>query len=179
MSRIIKLWKPPTRPQVFLVSEWGGAASAHFCNQHPGAGFDLLPLAFCFHILSSWIYTCILWSWTEHLYLSDRYQHRPLGDARRLLQNPVQLQTLAVQQPPEGNVSQLTYDPERLIQVQEHGELPLPLPGVDQDGLRHQTGGDPLQPRHLCPGNDKLNWGRKKRITYFSFLRWTAADHRD
>lgn len=82
----------------------------------------------------------------------------PLGDASRLLQDSVQLQALAVQQPPEGDVSQLTDDPERLVQAEEHGELPLPLPRADPDGLGHQAGGDPLQPRDLRPGDHELDW---------------------
>lgn len=88
----------------------------------------------------------------------ESFERQPLGDARRLLQDSVQLQALAVQQPPEGDVSQLTDDPERLVQAEEHGELPLPLPRADPDGLGHQAGGDPLQPRDLRPGDHELDW---------------------
>lgn len=91
-------------------------------------------------------------------------RRRPLGDARRLLQDAVQLQARAIQQPPEGDVSQLTDDPERLVQVEEHGELPLALPRADPDGLRHQAGGDPLQPCDLRPGHHKLDWGGEERV---------------
>lgn len=88
----------------------------------------------------------------------------PLGDARRLLQDSVQLQAFAVQQPPQGDVSQLTDDPERLVQAEEHGEVPLPLPRADPDGLGHQAGGDPLQPHDLGPGDHELDWrGRGER----------------
>lgn len=97
----------------------------------------------------------------------------PLGDACGLLQDSVQLQALAVQQPPQGNVSQLTYDPERLVPVEEHGEFPLSLPRADPDRLRHQTGGDPLQPCHLRPGNHKLDCGRKQ--TDNSWLHVTVS----
>lgn len=83
--------------------------------------------------------------------------HGPFVDARGLLQDSVQLQAFAVQQPPEGDVSQLTDDPERLIHVEEHGELALPLPRAHSDGFGHEAGGDPLQPRHLRPGNHKLD----------------------
>ncbi len=102
-------------------------------------------------------------------------QHWPLGDACGLLQDSVQLQAFAVQQPPEGNVSQLTYDPKRLIQVQEHGEFSLTLPRVDPDCLCHQMGGDPLQPCHFCPGNHKLDWERKRKAKYLSFFRLSAC----
>lgn len=99
--------------------------------------------------------------------LSDRRQnqHWPLVNACGMLQDSVQLQAFAVQQPPQGNVSQLTYEPERLIQVQEHGEFPLPLSRSDPDGLCHQTCGDPLQSRYSAPRNHKLDW--KKKRTYF------------
>lgn len=87
---------------------------------------------------------------------------RPFGDAGGLLQDSVQLQAFAVQQPPEGDVSQLTHDPERLVHVEEHGEFPLPVARAHPDGLRHEPGGDPLQPRHLRPGNHKVDWGGKE-----------------
>lgn len=90
-------------------------------------------------------------------------QCKPLGDARRLLQDSVQFQAFAVQQPPQGDVSQLTDDPERLVQAEEHGEVPLPLPRADPDGLGHQAGGDPLQTRDLGPGDHKLDWRGERR----------------
>lgn len=104
------------------------------------------------------------------------FQHAPFSDTCGLLQDSVQLQALAVQQPPEGDISQLTYDPERLVHVKEHGEFPLPVARAHSDGFRHESGGDPLQPCHLRPGNHKLDWGGEKTIHLLTFVTPLAPE---
>lgn len=86
----------------------------------------------------------------------------PLGDVGGLLEDLVQFQTSAVQQASQCDVSQLTHDPERLVQAQEHREVPLAPPRCHTHHVRHEASGDPLQPRHLHPRDHKLHWGREK-----------------
>ena len=81
----------------------------------------------------------------------------PLGDLAGLLQTWVQVETLIVQQPPERHVGQLLHDLEHLVQVQEHGEVPLLVLGGDADGVRQKDVGCPLQPLDINPRDDKFN----------------------
>lgn len=65
----------------------------------------------------------------------------PLGDLARLLQIWVQVKALIIQQPSERDVGQLLHDLKHLIEVQEHGEVPLLTLRGDSDGIRQKDVG--------------------------------------